>query len=277
VTAARPPIPDLEEVLGAVASENGRITPGLLVERLCTGGKRTREGARALVRLLVDQGALCYNYIHGISFLERAFAHPVSITETVVLKPPKIFFPEMGDKKVITIEPGAAFGGGQHPTTRLALEAMEWCFDRHLNRLTTQAAIGIDIGTGTGVLAIAAVKFGVQRVVATEIDPVACWEARRNVALNGLSERILVRVCAHPPLDQKAVLVTANLRLPSLVDLRDAILEAATPEAVLIFSGIRPGEVPQLLSAYSEGAVGLMYHKTEQNWSCVGFKKHGDH
>lgn len=274
MAAARPPIPDLEEALGAVASENGRITPGLLVERLCAGGKRTRKGARALVRLLVDQGALCYTYIHGISFLERAFAHPVSITATVVLKPPETFFPEMDGKKVINIEPGAAFGGGQHPTTRLALEAMEWCFDRHPNRLTTQTGIGLDIGTGTGVLAIAAAKFGVQRVVATEIDPVACWEARRNVALNGLSERIFVRVCPHPPLDQNAILITANLRLPSLVNLRDAILEAATPGAVLIFSGIRPGEVPQLLSAYSAGAVDLIYRKTEHNWSCVGFKKY---
>jgi ribosomal protein L11 methyltransferase len=274
VTAARDPIPDLKEVLGVVASQNGRITPGLLVERLCAGGKRTRGEARAVVRLLVDQGVLCYNYVYGISFLERTFAHPVSITETVVLKPPKTFFPETDDKKVINIEPGAAFGGGQHPTTRLALEAMGWCFDRHPKILIAKAGIGIDIGTGTGVLAIAAVKFGLQRVMATEIDPVACWEARRNVALNGLSERVLVRACPHPPLDQNAILVTANLRLPSLVDLRDAILEAAAPEAVLIFSGIRPGELPQLLSAYSAGAVDLIYRKTEHNWSCAAFKKH---
>lgn len=260
-----------------VASENGRITPRLLVEGLSAGGKRTRGEARAVVRLLVDQGVLSYGYIHGTSFLERAFTHPVKITETIVLRPPKTFFPEMDDKKVITIEPGAAFGGGQHPSTRLALEALEWCFDRYLKFLTMAAGIGLDIGTGTGVLAIAAARFGVQRVLATEIDPCARWEALRNVTLNGLSGRIAVLARSHPPLDKNAVLVTANLRLPTLVDLRCDILDAACAEAILIFSGIRPDEVSQLLSVYRAGAVDLVYREARQNWSCVVFKKRPDH
>ena len=273
----RIPTAGIREVLDLVASENGRITPRLLVEGLSAGGKRTRGEARAVVRLLVDQGVLSYGYIHGTSFLERAFTHPVKITETIVLRPPKTFFPEMDDKKVITIEPGAAFGGGQHPSTRLALEALEWCFDRYLKFLTTAAGIGLDIGTGTGVLAIAAARFGVQRVLATEIDPCARWEALRNVTLNGLSGRIAVLARSHPPLDQNAVLVTANLRLPTLVDLRCDILDAACAEAILIFSGIRPDEVSQLLSVYRAGAVDLVYREARQNWSCVVFKKRPDH
>lgn len=273
----RIPTADIQEVLDLVASGNGRIAPRLLVKGLSAGGKRTRGEARVVVRLLVDQGVLGYGYIHGASFLERAFTHPVKITESIVLRPPKTFFPEMDDKKVITIEPGAAFGGGQHASTRLALEAMEWCFDRHLKPLTTTAGIGLDIGTGTGVLAIAAARFGIQRVLATEIDPCARWEALRNVALNGLSGRIAVSGRPHPPLDQNAVLVTANLRLPTLVDLRRDILDAACAEAVLIFSGIRPGEVPQLLSVYRSGAVDLLYRETQHNWSCVVFKKRPDH
>lgn len=273
----RIPTAGIREVLDLVASENGRITPRLLVEGLSAGGKRTRGEARAVVRLLVDQGVLSYGYIHGTSFLERAFTHPVKITETIVLRPPKTFFPEMDDKKVITIEPGAAFGGGQHPSTRLALEALEWCFDRYLKFLTMAAGIGLDIGTGTGVLAIAAARFGVQRVLATEIDPCARWEALRNVTLNGLSGRIAVLARSHPPLDKNAVLVTANLRLPTLVDLRCDMLDAACAEAILIFSGIRPDEVSQLLSVYRAGAVDLVYREARQNWSCVVFKKRPDH
>jgi ribosomal protein L11 methyltransferase len=228
------------------------------------------------VRLLVDQGALCYGYAHGTSFLERAYTRPVQITETIVLKPPQTAFPEMDDRKVITIEPGVAFGGGQHPSTRLALEAMEWSFDRDLKLLTGAGGIGLDLGTGTGVLAIAAARFGLQRVLATEIDPCARWEAQRNVSLNGLAGRIAVLACPHPPPGQNAVLVTANLRLPTLVDLRYDILDAVCAEAILIFSGIRPGEVPQLLSFYSVGAVDLLYRKTRYNWSCVVFKKRFD-
>lgn len=274
--ADRIPAADIEEVLDLVGSENGRITPRLLVEGLCAGGKRTRGEAREVVRLLVNQGVLCYSYLHGTSFLERAFSHPVKITGTIVLKPPKTFFPEMDDHKVIAIEPGAAFGGGQHPSTRLALEAMEWCFGHHLRYLTASAGIGLDVGTGTAVLAIAATKFGLQRVLATEIDPCARWEARRNVSLNGLSERITVLAQPHPPRGQNAVLVTANLRLPTLVDLRRDMLEAACAEGILIFSGIRPGEVAQLLSVYRAGAGDPVYRKTRHNWSCVVFKKRPD-
>jgi len=276
VKANRLPATEIREALDWVASENGRITPRFLLERLSAGGKRTRGEAREVVRLLVDQGVLCYGYTHGTSFLQRAFTRPVKITETIVLKPPQTVLPERDDQKVITIEPGVAFGGGQHPSTRLALEAMEWCFDRHLKLLTGAAGIGIDLGTGTGVLAIAAARFGIQRVLATEIDPCARWEARRNVSLNGLSGRIAVLACPHPPPNQNAVLITANLRLPTLVDLRYDILDAACAEAVLIFSGIRPGEVPQLLSFYPAGAVDILYRETQHNWSCVIFKKRFD-
>lgn len=225
------------------------------------------------MRCLVDQGLLSYCYLYGTSFLERAFTRPVKITEKVVLKPPGTSYPEIHDQKVITIAPGAAFGTGQHPTTRLALQAMEWCVDHHAKFLTGAAGIALDIGTGTGVLAIAAVRYGLCRAIATEVDPCACWEARRNVALNGLSERIVVRAVPNPPRGKNAVMVTANLRLPTLVSLRAEIQKAAALGAILIFSGIRPAELPQLISAYGVDAFDLLYRKTEQNWSCVVFKQ----
>jgi ribosomal protein L11 methyltransferase len=273
MTADRPSSADLQEVLSLVASDNGRITPRLLVHRLYAGGKRSRGEARAVVRRVVDQGLLSYCYILGTSFLELAFTRPVKITDKFVLKPPGTFYLEIHGQKVITIEPGAAFGGGQHPTTRLALKGMTWCFDRYAKFLTGAAAIALDIGTGTGVLAIAAVRCGVHRAIATEVDPCARWEARRNVALNGLSERIVVRSVPSPPLGKNAVMVTANLRLPTLVNLRSEIPKTAAPGAILIFSGIRPEELPQLISAYGAAAFDLLYQETEQSWSCVVFKK----
>ena len=273
MTADRPPPADLQEVLSLAASNSGRITPHRLVHRLCAGGKRSPGEARKVVRRAVDRGLLSYCYVHGTSFLERPFTRPVKITEKVVLKPPGTFYPEIHDQKVVTISPGAAFGSGQHPTTRLALQAMEWCVDRHVKFLTGAAGIALDIGTGTGVLAIAAVRYGLCRAIATEVDPCACWEARRNVALNGLSGRIVVRAVPKPPLGENAVMVTANLRLPTLVNLRDEIQKAATPGAILIFSGIRPAELPQLISAYGADAFDLLYRETEQNWSCVAFKQ----
>jgi len=263
---------DLQDALSLVASADGRIAPRLLVDQLSAGGKRSRGEARAVVRLMVDLGHLCYGYIHGVSILELAFNHPVKITEKVVLKPPRTGHLEMDGQMVITLEPGAAFGGGQHPTTRLALKAMERCFDRHAEFLTGEAGIALDIGTGTGVLAIAAIRFGAHRALATEVDPCACWEAQRNVVLNRLSDRIVVLAVPSPPRGINAVMVTANLRLPTLVDLRSEIQKTTAPGAVLIFSGIRPGEVQRLISAYGADAFDFLNQETEQNWSCVVFK-----
>lgn len=266
---------DFDEVFGLLASVNGKIAPRALVKQLSAGGRRSPETARGIVRLMVDRGYLSYSYIHGTSFLERSFTCPVKISKNIVLKPPGIFYRRAKGELVITLAPGAAFGCGQHPSTRLALKAMAWCFENYRELLRGGKGRVIDIGTGTGVLAIAAAGFGAHQVLATEVDPCACSEARQNVALNGVSGRVEVVAGSTPPRGKNAVMVTANLRLPTLVNLKTEIEKTTIPGAFLIFSGIRPEEVPQLISSYGDARFAPLHQEVEQNWACVLFQKNG--
>ena len=114
--------------------------------------------------------------------------------------------PEDGDRIPLIIDPGVVFGSGQHPTTRDCLKALLWIFDREMPERV------LDLGTGTGILAIAAVKLGAREVLGIDWNPACVATARKNVELNGLSGRIRVEEgLAEEYLRQNAELLFANL------------------------------------------------------------------
>lgn len=133
-----------------------------------------------------------------------------------------------GDQIIIRIEPGMAFGTGTHETTRLCLKAIERYF---------QGGSFLDVGTGTGVLAMAAAKmFPDARVEACDTDASAIEIARENAALNGVFERIAFRAGSVDDQTPSADLVCANLTAPVIVELLPGLLGATCGRLVL--SGI---------------------------------------
>jgi ribosomal protein L11 methyltransferase len=132
------------------------------------------------------------------------------------------------DRIVIRIEPGMAFGTGTHETTRLCLEAIERHFD---------GASFLDVGTGTGILAIAAAKLNpLARVEACDTDADAVEIARENARLNGVGDRISFRVGSIGDATQSADFVCANLTADVIVPLLPALTAATCGRLVL--SGI---------------------------------------
>jgi ribosomal protein L11 methyltransferase len=130
---------------------------------------------------------------------------------------------------VIRIEPGMAFGTGTHETTRLCLKAIEKYFHADSSFL--------DVGTGTGILAIAAAKmFSEARVEAVDTDADALGIARENARLNGVGDRIVFQVGTVGEQTPSADLVCANLTAPVIVDLLPSLLGASCGRLVL--SGI---------------------------------------
>jgi ribosomal protein L11 methyltransferase len=133
-----------------------------------------------------------------------------------------------GDRLVVRIEPGMAFGTGTHETTRLCLKAIEKYF---------RGGSFLDVGTGTGILAIAAAKmFPEARIEAVDTDADAVGIARENARLNGVGDRILFRVGSVGEQTSSADLVCANLTAPVIVELLPSLIGASCGR--LILSGI---------------------------------------
>lgn len=153
---------------------------------------------------------------------------PVVVGEQFIIAPPWSEIENEGEHLVIRIEPGMAFGTGTHETTRLCLVVLEKHF---------RGASFLDVGTGTGVLAIAAAKLRPgARIEACDTDPVAVEVARENARLNGVAERINFRDGTIDESSAPADTVCANLTADVIAPLLPALLAAAREN--LILSGI---------------------------------------
>jgi ribosomal protein L11 methyltransferase len=151
---------------------------------------------------------------------------------------------------LVSIDPGLAFGSGSHPTTRLVLAALEV--------MVRPGASVLDVGTGTGVLAIAAARLGADRVVAVDIDAAAVDVARANAVRNGVDDRIALAVGGIAEVDSSAPfdLVVANLSRLTLVDLADSIVGRLAPSGAALVTGILDEQVDDVVEAFgSSGAV----------------------
>jgi len=143
-------------------------------------------------------------------------------------------------KTVIFLDPRSAFGTGGHGTTEGCLVALE-------KRIKGGETV-LDVGTGTGILAIAARKLGADRVTAIDIDPAACSESVKNIALNGIDGGIDVIEGGIESAKDRYDVIVANLRTPLLVDLMDRLTERLAGGGVAIFSGIMEMELHPFLA-----------------------------
>lgn len=116
----------------------------------------------------------------------KQYFKPIKVSERIAIKPTWEAYTPEGNEQVIELDPGMAFGTGTHATTTLCLQA--------LDKTVQGGEEIIDVGTGSGILAIGAVKLGASRVLAVDLDPVAVSSATENTKLNGLDEQIDVRL-----------------------------------------------------------------------------------
>ena len=162
----------------------------------------------------------------------KKYYHPVRLTRYLTLVPSwEKYQPQTEDEKLIVLDPGRAFGTGTHPTTRLALQALE--------TVVRGDETMIDVGTGSGVLSIAAKHFGVKQIFAYDIDDVAVKAAQENLALNGMEDDIFVAANSLlEGIDKKVDLITANILAEIIVPLIPQAVNCLNPGGVLITSGI---------------------------------------
>jgi ribosomal protein L11 methyltransferase len=177
--------------------------------------------------------------------------------------------PALGPDEIpIRIEPGNAFGTGTHPTTALCLRALE----RHLAPGTRL----LDLGTGTGILSIAAAKLGAGPVLALDIDPEAVRAARSNVALNHVTEKIRVEqgslaqvLTGEFGLDQ-APLVVANILAGVIVDFfEQGLTRVLPPGGWLVLSGILLTQTPEIRARLQWYGLKQLAQEQMDDWVCI--------
>lgn len=175
---------------------------------------------------------------------------------------------------VIEMDPGMAFGTGTHPTTLLCLRALETYLDSDKDGLRL-----IDVGTGTGILAIAAAKFGAGEVLAIDLDPVAVESAVRNVSLNGVSEVVDVRqgdlltVLGREWDEQGADLVVANILAEIIVTFVADVWQALRPGGLYITSGMIGAKAEMVKRELLAIGFGLVEEMKEGDWVALVAQK----
>ncbi|MBU4068462.1 MAG: 50S ribosomal protein L11 methyltransferase, partial [Proteobacteria bacterium] len=208
-----------KELLDIIENSRRKITPGELEKALSRKYSLERKEIKSLIRGLVTENFLAYTCHYGRTFIEKSFNKPVRISKHVILKPPGVNYKSGANDVVIEICQGVSFGDGQHPTTRLAIKGIEYALNE-TNLLEGKDKTSVlDIGTGSGVLAIAALMFGIDKAVGTDLEPCAINEAKENGKINGLVDRFEVSDNPLEDFDNKFTIITANLRYPTLMNI----------------------------------------------------------
>ncbi|MFD2612721.1 50S ribosomal protein L11 methyltransferase [Paenibacillus gansuensis] len=174
-------IPEGEAVIKGYFNEE--MSPGDLMDELKRSIEQLKEfgidpGAAEMSVRLVDEEDWATAW--------KQYFKPLKITDRLTIKPTwEDYTPAQGEL-IIELDPGMAFGTGTHPTTSLCLKTLEGVIQ--------DGDDVIDVGTGSGVLAIGAVKLGARHVLAVDLDPVAVSSATENVRLNGMSDQVTVKL-----------------------------------------------------------------------------------
>jgi ribosomal protein L11 methyltransferase len=166
----------------------------------------------------------------------------------------------------VIIDPGMAFGTGQHASTRGCLELLEHAVE------TQPVRRALDVGTGSGLLAIALAKLGVGEVWATDIDPAACAIATANAGLNGVRTQLHIASTFEStwgPFD----LITANLFANILQELAPQLTRMLSPKGIVICSGLLVEDEQRVRTAYESLSCKLWERREEDSWVTLALRR----
>jgi ribosomal protein L11 methyltransferase len=197
---------------------------------------------------------------------------PVAVGQRLQIVPAWLE-PPNPQRLAVRIEPGMAFGTGTHPTTQMCLEAIEELFQEGVDDVPHTA---IDIGCGSGILSIAALKLGAQHVLGVDVDPEALESARQNATLNGVSTHLelgqgsVAEVLRGAFSIQQAPLVLANLLTPLIVRLLgEGLGNLLSPGGRLVLSGILEEQVDDVERGLQKNGLRLTGRRQIEDWIAI--------
>lgn len=176
--------------------------------------------------------------------------HPFALTERITVRPPwEAYEPKREGEIVLELEPGRAFGTGLHATTSLVSKALDARADELRGREV------LDVGTGSGILALVALLLGASRARGIDVDPDAVEVAKENAERNGLADRFVADTTPVEDIEGAYPVVVANIEARVLIPLAEAIKKTVAPGGLLVLSGILVGQEDDVAKAYAPFSV----------------------
>ena len=219
-----------------------------------------------------------FKLIKEVNWMEawKEHYHPIPIGRKLIILPAWIN-PEGQDRIPIRIELGMAFGTGTHPTTQLCLALVE----DFLTALESKSGLRvIDVGCGSGILSIAALKLGAEKALGVDIDPEAMQASRENAAINGVTNQLELGIGSVTEINsgkfgiQTAQLVLANILAPVLVQLlKQGLGELVMPDGWLILSGILEEQSPEVELALEVNGYHLVRKSQMGDWVALAAQR----
>lgn len=241
-------------------NETENIVPlirGDLEELKVNGGDFVSFGTLECTRRIVE----------GDDWIEIWKKHfrPLHIGEKIVVCPEWIKYEKQPDEQVVLLDSNMAFGTGEHETTSMCLKL--------LHEYITPQSVCVDVGCGSGILGISAVKLGAKFAYLTDIDDIAVKSATHNSEINGVSDRIkVVRSDLLGDAEINADLVFANITAEILCRLAPSVTAHLKRGGTLVLSGIIESRLDMVLDAFSAQGLKLEKQLKEGEWFALSFK-----
>lgn len=197
----------------------------------------------------------------------KQYFHPIPVGEKLLIRPTWEDEYDAGDRKVLNIEPGLAFGTGTHETTRLCLETLE----KHINDGTTV----LDIGCGSGILSVASLLLGAEKAVGVDIDALAVKTAIENGEANGFREPeyTILQGNLTDKVSGKYNVVVANIVADIIIMFCENVADFMYDDSVFITSGIIDTREQDVLDAFDKFGFEVVGRHSEGGWVCFECKK----
>ncbi|WP_400164095.1 50S ribosomal protein L11 methyltransferase [Brevibacillus sp. TJ4] len=197
----------------------------------------------------------------------KKYYKPIHVTDRMTIKPVwEAYELRSEDEIIIEMDPGMAFGTGTHPTTILCLQSLE--------KYLQPGDRVYDVGTGTAILSIAAVKLGASHVLAMDLDEVAVRSAQANTELNGVAEQITVRQNnLLDGIEEQVEVVVANILAEVILRFTDDVFRVLKPGGVFIASGIIEARAEDVKQAIVASGMEIVEMISIDDWVAIVSKK----
>lgn len=279
VTVLRSPAAGYHDFETGLVTINGYVPGKMEGERWGAARREIEEGLRRLSAegLEIGPGKVRGRRLPATEWAEAWKRHfkPIEVGSTLLIRPSWCKRRARNGQSVVVLDPGLSFGTGQHPTT-------EFCLREIVRRAGSMRGAGtpgsggmLDLGTGSGILAIAAAKLGCEPVWAYELDSDALEAAKGNARRNRVLERIqfvekdVARMRLRPK--RRFGLVCANLISSLLIQERARIVETVAEGGILVLAGILDAEFSDVRRAYEDAGLRLVRTVGKGEWRSGSF------